>query len=280
MHNKYTIFSKYLIIVSVIFGINPFGIGSTPIFAQEQSKIDFNFFATEGYVAKNSDFLIKTNKKWNDNFSSIGGELTFRAGAFGKSQYEMTMRYITSLSNPNKSYFTLRQLYIQVPLTDYTFLTIGKREKEYGFAEFHDFANRLSPRQRLLGHIERLERQGPGIIQFDWIVSQYISLGAFLWSSNSHGWKNSNIGAQTELQFGNFYSGIYFYYEKLKFWSIGINTSQQINNFRLYGEGIIKKGNEQYYARKLNFNNKGTQFAFSTGIAYESAGYLTSYSAK
>jgi len=181
----------------------------------------------------------------------------------------MNLRYVTSYDNPDNATFTLRQLYAQIPISDYFFLTIGKREKEYGFAVFHNSSNRLSPKERLLGNIDRLARLAPGLFQLDWIVSSHISMGAFAWSGNSNRWKDSNVGALTEFQFSDFYSGLYFYYERLKFWSLGFNLSRQLGRFRFYSEGIIKQGNEQYYADLLDFDNDGVQFSFTTGFAFE-----------
>jgi len=234
-----------------------------------QNKMDFSFFSTIGYIDKNNDFLLKSDSNWNNRFSNIGGELTFRGGEFGQTQYEMSLRYVTSSSNPNAAKFTLRQLYTQIPLTDYLFFTIGKREMEFGVAEFQNSSNKLSPKERLLGHIERLERQAPVLFQLDWITSSNISLGAFSWSNASEKWEDSNIGMQVEFQFDNFYNGLYFYYENMKFWSIGINISQQLYRFRIYGEGILKEKNEQFYAQLLNFTNKGKQFSFTSGLVYE-----------
>ena len=240
-----------------------------PVSAQNNKKINFSFFAYNGYMAKNYDFVMKSNKKWNDYISGMGGQLTLLGGGFAKTQFEMDLRYVTTFSNPNVSYFTLRQLYIQVPFTDYVFLTIGKREKKFGLAEFHNFSNRISPKINVLGHMEKLQRQAPGLIQLDWIASSDISTAVFLWSNPSQKWKYANIGALTELQFNNFYSGIYFYYERLKFWLVGFNISQQMSSLRLYSEGIVKEHDEQYYAQLFNFKNKGIQLSISTGIDYE-----------
>lgn len=238
-------------------------------FAQEQSKIGFDFFFTNGYQSQNDNFLLKSGEEWKDYLSSLGGDVAFTGGKFSESQYELSLRYTTSYSQLHSSKITLIQLYIQTPLTDYTFLTVGKRIKEFGLAEFHNFSNRLSPKERLLGQLEKLERQAPGLIQFDWIISPDISLGTFLWSYNAQKWEDINIGTQTEVDLDKVYCGIYLYYEKLKNWLIGVNISDQIGNFRLYSEGIIREKNEQYFNELLGFKNKGIQFAFSNGLAWE-----------
>ncbi len=254
--------SRRLLFVFVVFG-------SITLFAQE-NKIQFDFFATNGYLARNSKFLLRSNEEWKDYLSSLGGDVTYSGGKFGKSQYEFSLRYVTNFSQSNYSRIILNQLYIQTPLTDYTFLTVGKRVKKFGLAAFHNFSNRLSPKERVLGQIERLERIAPGLIQFDWIATPHISLGTFLWSYNTEKWKDINIGAQTEIDLGNVYGSIHLYYEKLKDWFVGINISDQMGSFRIYGEGIIKEKNEQYFPMILKFKNRNkTQFSFSGGIAWE-----------
>ncbi len=240
-----------------------------PLIAQTDKKIDYSFFAYNGYVSKNYNYLMNPGSKWNDYISSIGGELSFLSGGFAKTQFETDLRYVTTFSNPATSSFTLRQLYIKIPLSDYLFLTAGKREENYGLADFYNFSNRLSPKERTLGHMDVLERQAPGLIKLDWVTSPVISLSAFTWSSDSLNWKYSNIGSSIELQINNFYSGVYFYYEKLRYWLAGFDISQQMNSLRFYSEGIIKEHDEQYYTQLLNFKNKGIQLDFSTGLNYE-----------
>ncbi len=247
---------------------------SLPVFAQSSKSIDYSFFAYNGYVTQNRSYIMQTGGKWDDYLSSIGAELSFLGGGFAKTQFESDLRYVMTFSNPRSSTFTLRQLYVKVPFSDYMFLTVGKREENYGLGDFYNFSNRLSPKERTLGHMDQLQRQAPALIRFDWIVSPGFSASAFTWSTDSLSidsldWKYSNVGASTELQLGNFYSGIYFYYERLKFWSIGLDISQQMNSFRLYTEGIVKEHNEQYYSHLLNFAGGGIQAAFSTGIDYE-----------
>ncbi len=258
--------NRRLLIIIAIFII----FSRITIFAQEKSKMGFDFFATNGYLAQNNNFLLKSNEVWKDYLSSIGGDVTYSGGKFAESQYELSLRYTTTFSQPHNSNITLKQLYIQTPLTDYTFLTVGKRVKKYGLAAFHNFSNRLSPEERVLGRLERLIRRAPGLIQFDWIASSHISLGTFLWSDNVQKWEDMNIGAQTEINLDNIYGGFYLYYEKLNDWLIGINISDQIGAFRVYGEGIIKEKNEQYFPEVLNFKNiNATQISFSSGLAWE-----------
>jgi hypothetical protein len=214
--------------------------------------------------------------KWDDYLSSFGGELTFRGGEFAESQYELDLRYVSTFSQPNYSSVTIRQLYLQTPLTDYTFLTVGKIEKKFGVAEFYNFSNRLSPKERVLGRLELLERQAPALVQIDWIASPYISCGTFLWSTNAQKWEEIHSGAQTEITLNNFYGAIYLYYERLKNWFVGINASTQLDFFRFYWEGIIKEKNEQYFSEVLKSNkiNK-KQLSFATGLAWEWKYYST-----
>ncbi len=157
-----------------------------------------------------------------------------------------------------------------MPLTDYSFLTIGKREMELGLASFHNFSNRISPKERTLGELERLERYGPGLIQLDWIILQYISVGGFLWSPEAKKWKDINIGKQIEIETSSIYSGIYFYYEKLRNFSIGFNISKQTDIFRIYIEGIFKSRSEQYFSEMLKLGKKKrNQLSASFGLAHE-----------
>ena len=86
----------------------------------------FDFFAVNGYLAQNNNFIMKSDEEWNDYLSSIGGDVTYSGGKFAESQYELSLRYTTTYSQPHNSKITLRQLYIQTPLTDYAFLTVGK----------------------------------------------------------------------------------------------------------------------------------------------------------
>jgi len=254
----------YLII---LFGLMFFN--KAEIFAQE-NKVQFDFFAVNGYIVKNNNFLLKSDEEWKDYISSLGGDVTYSGGKFGKSQYEFSLRYITTFSQPNYSKIILNQLYIQAPLTDYIFFTVGKRVKKYGLASFHNFSNRLSPKERVLGRLDRLERIAPGLVQLDWIATQHISLGAFAWSYNTEKWEDINVGAQTEIDVGNIYGSIHVYYEKLKNWFVGINISHQMSSLRFYTEGIIKEKNEQYFSNLVKPESKNSaQFSLSSGIAWE-----------
>lgn len=242
------------------------------IFAQDskdkKSEIGFDLLGVKGYQIQNKSFIINNSVEWKDYFSSLYGDFSYTGGGFAKSQYECKLRYI---SQPNYSSLDIKQLYIKTPISDYTFLTFGKREIQYGMAVFHNFSNRLSPKELIFG---RTERQAADLVQFDWVASPSVSLGTFLWFSDVKNWRDVNAGGQIEIDANNIYSSTHLYYEKRKNWFIGQNNSFQLNAFRFYLEGIIKKRNEQYFAEVLNIGNKEKRhFALSNGIVWEWKNY-------
>ncbi len=248
-----------------------------PASAQEKEqrhKLQFDFFSNLGFTSRNTEFIRNDTSKWNDFASSLGCQMSVLGGSFGETQYEMSLRYLTDYSRPNTTRLTMRQLYAQTPLSDFFFLTAGKRENEFGLARYHNFSNRLSPKERLVGEIGLQDRQAPAIGQLDWIVSPHLSVGAFFWATDAKRWKETHLGCQAETEFDNYYLGLFGYYEKLETWSVGFNASRQLDVFRIYSEGIVKQNNPQYFAGALDLKNRDRQqVAVSMGVRFEKGFY-------
>ena len=229
-------------------------------------KSQINFFGVQVYSPENNNYILKM-KDYQDNYSRIESNFFYSAGEWGKTQYSMELRYLTNFSRPDTSSLILRQMYVKIPLKDFCYLVIGKRQKNFGVAYFHNFSNRLSPKEIFY---ERIERLIPAIIEYDWIISPIISFESILCFNKSGKWKDVSMSEAFEISLDRFYGDIHIFYENQKQWLTGINMIYQFDIVKLYTEAIIKDKSDQIILKnnKQTWRN-GNQLSLSAGIEWQ-----------
>lgn len=232
---------------------------------------DFNIL--QMYLVPNNSFILKTHK--HNNFSSrIEGNFIFSAGGFGKTQFESELRYTTTFSKPNETSMSIRQMYVEIPLTDFSFLTVGKKRKNFGSAIFHGFSNRLSPKEIF---VDRTERTIPGLIEYSWIASQHIAFESIIWFTNVQNCEDINLSQGIEITLDRFYGDVHLYYENQKRWLVGLNLSYNLNTLLFYNESIIKENSDQFIVKDDSLVQRvGNFYSLSTGLSWQKNRYSLS----
>ena len=137
---------------------------------------------------------------------------------------------------------SVNQLFLQVPLSPYSFVYCGKRNKETGVSRFFHVSNRISP--KFLSGFD-YERNAPGFLEGSFIRSDTLANGFILYFRGAENWDQISMAAYTDLNYGNFTADGYLYYEELKNLFFGGNLSYQWGVYQFYLESIWKGQAEQ-----------------------------------
>ena len=233
----------------------------------DKINLGYDISALKVYQKSNDNFILKESEI-KDYSSRLEGNLFLTGGEFGKTQFELGLRFNTSLIDSGSSKLSIRQMYIEIPITDFSFFTIGKKRKEFGASSIFSFSNRLSPVEI---YIDRKERVIPELIQYDLILSDKISLGSIIYFNDSvDEWGKINLCQEIDLSFDKLFIDIHFYYEKLKRMLLGWNIYYNFDEIGFFMESIIKNKNDQETLVDNTFTKKdGIQNSFAVGMNYQ-----------
>ena len=240
----------------------------TVIYSQTgKINMGYDISALKVYQKFNNNYILQ-EKEDKDYGSRLEGDLFLTGGEFGKTQFEMDLRFNMSLNNSESGKLTIRQIYVEAPLTDFSFFTIGKKRKEFGASSIFSFSNRLSPVEVF---IDRKERVIPELIQYDVILSDKISLGSIIYSDDSvDEWKKINLCQEVDFSFDRLFVDVHFYYEKLNRMLLGWNIYYNFNEIGFFMESIVKNRSDQEKVVEGVFKRKeGIQNSFAVGVNYQ-----------
>lgn len=174
-----------------------------------------------------------TNLQGNLYFSSIDKDLF---------HYLLALDLEGSLTGPAKVSVGVDQFYIQMPLSQRSFLYGGKKRKEKGISHFFNVANRISP--QYLSDYE-YERSAPGFIEAAFIHSHVLSHSYMLYFQDANRWEEVSAAAFVDLCLRRLTLDGFFYLEKLSDPMAGFSLSYQKGVFQYYMEALWKREAEQ-----------------------------------
>lgn len=234
---------------------------------EKKSNIKYDISTLLVYQKPNEDYIL--GKQTSDYMSRLEGNLYYSAGQSQDIRYEMQLRYTSSFSNSTTNEVAIRQMYLQFPISDFQYLTIGKKRKDFGASSIHSFSNRISP---LEVSLDRTERIIPGIIEYDNIISRYVAIEAIaFFHDNVSNWKDVNLNMGIEITQDRFSSDIHLYLEKTNRILCGSNIYYNNDEFVFFVESIVKEKSDQLVmAVDSSWNQKeGVQYSLSTGIKWQ-----------
>jgi|LFRM01.1.fsa_nt_gb hypothetical protein len=196
------------------------------------------------YSGENKEYLGQAQK--GDLGAYLDGNLYFSQIDADFYQYMLALGFEGNLADRNAPVaFTVKQLFLQLPLSDYAYLYCGKKSKETGASWFFNVSNRISP--KFLSGFD-YERTAPGFIEASFIHSGKLAYGGLLYFRDAENWDQVNTAVYTDYNHGNFNADLCLYFEELPDPSmhIGSNLSYQYGIYQFYIESIWKEKAEQY----------------------------------
>ena len=215
--------------------------------AQPAAGMDIygDFFTSLNYGGENKGYLGPSPA--GNLGTYLGGNLYFSHMDRQFYQYVLDLRLEGSLADAGEQIapvnLRINQLFLQAPLSSYSFLYCGKKIKETGVSRFFNISNRISP--KFLAGFD-YQRNAPGFVEVNFIRSHQLANGFILYFRGAKDWDKVSAAAYTDFSQGNFNADGYFYYEELEDPFIGVNLSYQRGVCQFYLESIWKNRAEQF----------------------------------
>jgi hypothetical protein len=207
-------------------------------FLQVQNNLDYlNYVAPADDQTDHGQMVANVSSSLYGSFRDDSMGIFFaELSIFGSLAATAGTTLFSDSAIPPELLFAVRQLYVQAPIAESLYLTVGKKPVNFGAANYFNVANRLSPKN--LPPLVKVDGN-PALAALDWQLADWLALGGYFYFTDSNTWDKTAFAMSAQAQVDALTVDVYGYLEQLSKPYLGYAASMQLDRLQIYAEGIL-----------------------------------------